>query len=59
LATTFFDPDHSDDEDRFLTFGHSSEGHLLIVSHADRGERIRIISPWRAIRKERKAYEEG
>ena len=26
LALTFSDPDHSDEEDRFLTFGHSSEG---------------------------------
>jgi uncharacterized DUF497 family protein len=24
LAITYSDPDHSDDEDRFLTFGHSS-----------------------------------
>ena len=26
LALTFSDPDHSDEEYRFLTFGHSSEG---------------------------------
>ena len=26
VALTFSDPDHSDEEDRFLTFGHSSEG---------------------------------
>ena len=38
LALTFSDPDHCDEEDRFLTFGHSSEGHLLVVSHTDRGE---------------------
>ena len=36
LALTFSDPDHSDEEDRFLTFGHSSEGHLLVVSRTDR-----------------------
>jgi uncharacterized protein len=59
LAITYSDPDHSDDEDRFLTFGHSSEGHLLVVSHTDRGERTRIISARRATRKERKLYEEG
>ena len=41
-----------------LTFGHSSEGHLLVVSHADRGERIRVISARRATRKERRIYEE-
>jgi uncharacterized DUF497 family protein len=59
LAVTYFDPDHSDEEDRFLTFGHSSEGHLLVVSHTDRDDRTRIISARRATRKERKQYEEG
>jgi len=43
LATTYYDPDHSEDEDRYLTFGYSSDGRLLIVSHTDRGEKIRII----------------
>jgi hypothetical protein len=57
-AITFSDPDHSEDEDRFLTFGHSIQGNLLIVSHTDRGERTRIISARRATRKERKLYEE-
>jgi uncharacterized DUF497 family protein len=59
LALTFSDPDHSDGEDRFLMFGHSGEGHLLIVSHTDREDRVRIISAHRATRKERKLYEEG
>jgi uncharacterized DUF497 family protein len=58
LAVTYFDPDHSKDEDRFLTFGHSSIGRLLVVSHTDRGDRTRIISARRATRKERKSYEE-
>jgi uncharacterized DUF497 family protein len=59
LAITYFDPDHSDEEDRFLTFGHSSDGELLVVSHTDRDDRTRIISARRATRKERKQYEEG
>jgi uncharacterized DUF497 family protein len=59
VALTYFDPDHSSEDDRFLTFGHSSEGRLLVVSHTDRDDRIRIISAKRATRKERKAYEEG
>jgi uncharacterized DUF497 family protein len=59
LAITYSDPDHSEDEDRFLTFGHSSAGNLLVVSHTDRGRRTRIISARRATRKERKLYEEG
>ncbi len=59
LAITYSDPDHDDDEDRFLTFGHSAEGNLIIVSHTDRGDSTRIISARRASRKERKLYEEG
>lgn len=59
LSTTYYDPDHSEDEDRYLTIGHTSTGQVLIVSHTDRGDRIRIISARRATRKERKSYEEG
>jgi uncharacterized DUF497 family protein len=59
LAVTYFDPDLSEAKDRFLTFGHSSEGRLLIVSHTDRGDRTRILSARQATRNERKAYEEG
>jgi uncharacterized DUF497 family protein len=59
LAVTYFDPDHSLEEDRFLTFGHSNTGELLVVSHTDREDRIRIISAPRATRRERKSYEEG
>jgi uncharacterized DUF497 family protein len=57
LAMTYYDPDHSDDEDRYLTFGTSTSQRLLIVSHTDRGENIRIISARAASGKERKAYE--
>lgn len=57
LALTYSDPDHSGDEDRFLTFGHSAEGQLLVVSHTDREDRTRIISARRATRKERRLYE--
>jgi uncharacterized DUF497 family protein len=39
VAITYFDPDHSNEEDRFLT-GHSSEGRLACVSHTDRDDRI-------------------
>ena len=59
LAVTFFDPDHSDEEDRFLTFGYSIDGVLLIVSHTDREEATRIISARRATRRERRIYEAG
>jgi uncharacterized DUF497 family protein len=59
LATTFDDPDHSSDEDRFITIGHSTAGRLLFVAHADRGAGIRIISARKATRKETHDYEEG
>ena len=58
LALTIDDPDHSQDEARFLTLGRSSEGTVLMVSHTGRGDRIRLISARKASRKERKVYSE-
>ena len=59
LSLTFFDPDHSIDENRYITIGTSARGQLIIVSHADRDDRIRIISARKATRRERKIYENG
>lgn len=59
LAITFNDPVHSVGEHRFLTFGVSLTGVLLVVSFAERGRRIRIISARKATRTERKIYEKG
>ncbi|HEX9812326.1 MAG TPA: BrnT family toxin [Burkholderiales bacterium] len=59
LAYTFSDPDHSDDEHRFLTFGMSRSHRLLVVAHTSRGTKTRIISARVATRHERKIYEEG
>jgi uncharacterized protein len=58
LAVTFRDPDHSMGEARYLTFGLSHSGHLLVLSHTYRNESVRIISARRATRAERKVYEE-
>lgn len=58
-ALTYFDPDHSMDEDRFITFGCSEDGTLCTVSHTDRKQRIRIISARPMSRRERKTYEEA
>ena len=55
---TTYDPDHSEEEDRFITFGFSATGRLLMVSHTDRGDQIRIISARNLTRAEREAYEE-
>jgi uncharacterized DUF497 family protein len=59
LAFVFPDQDHSEDETRFLIIGMSETGRILVVSHTDREDRIRIISAREAIRKERIFYEES
>ena len=59
LAFTFPDPDHSYDETRYITIGESIQGRLLIISHTDLEQRIRIISARKVTRQERKIYENG
>jgi len=59
LSLTIRDPLHSIDEERFVIIGSSYKYRLLVVVHAERGNRIRIISARRATRRERKTYEEG
>lgn len=59
LSLTFYDPDHAEDEDRYITLGMTKNGRLLFVSHADRGDRVRIISAREASKLERNGYEEN
>jgi uncharacterized DUF497 family protein len=59
LSATGNDPDHSIEHRRFVTFGVSSEGRLLVVAHAERDDAIRIVSARQVTRAERKLYEEG
>ena len=59
LALTFSDPDHSEGEYRFLTFGCSSQNRLLVVSHTDRDGGTRIISARKMDASERQIYEDG
>jgi uncharacterized DUF497 family protein len=59
LAISGPDPDHSVGESRYITFGMSSLGRLLAVSHSHRPRAIRIISARRVTRVERKLYEEN
>lgn len=59
LSVTGYDPDHSDDEDRYITMGLSATGRLLIVAHTDRDQKVRIISARQASRAERRDYEDG
>jgi len=58
LAITYHDPLHSLGEDRFLTFGHTLLGRLIVVSHTDRNDRIRPISAREMTRKEKSDYEQ-
>jgi len=59
LSVTFPDPDHSEDEERFITIGMSETGQVLLFAHADRAGAIRIISARKATRAERSYYEEN
>jgi uncharacterized protein len=58
LSTTFPDPDHSIGERRFLIIGMSALSRILVVSHIETGDTIRIISARTATRRERRFYEE-
>ena len=55
----FYDPDHSDEEHRYIVVGESLHRRLLVVSYAEVNDTIRLISARAASRRERKAYEEG
>lgn len=59
LSLTFPDPDHSYGEDRYVIIGLSGANRILVVSHTDRADRIRIISAREATRKEQRFYEYG
>lgn len=57
-AIRFFDPDHSEEEDRFLMLGVSWKLRVLVVCHCFRvnDSIIRIISARKANKKEAKDY---
>lgn len=59
LSETFPDPDHSQDEERFIIIGASESGKILVVAHTDDGIAVRIISAREATYGERKSYEES
>ena len=46
-------------EQRFVTIGMNVFGALMVVVHAPRGDKVRIISVRTADPKERRAYEKG
>ena len=55
----FYDPKHSIEEHRFLMIGESNRQRLLIVSYAERDDKIRIISARELTPQERRDYEHG
>lgn len=57
LSATFEDPDHSVEEQRYITIGFSSKKRLIIIAHTDRGDNTRIISARPASGQERKRHE--
>jgi hypothetical protein len=57
LSATFADPDHSIEEDRFITVGYSSQGRIFVISYTERRDVIRIISARLATMLERKRHE--
>lgn len=57
LEVTIADPDHSDDERRFLSIGSSILDRLLVVAYTERAGRTRIISAREASAQERTHYE--
>ena len=58
LSITVYDPDHSRNEDRYITIGLSEQRRFLLISHTEREDRIRIISARELSPRERKDYEE-
>ena len=64
-AEIFFDPFYqegdasTEDEQREFVIGYSVAQGLLLVVYVERGERTRIISARRAMRQQRRLYEEA
>ena len=57
LSLTIADPDHSQDEDRFVLMGETYRERLVVVVFTEREERFRIITARLATRRERRTYE--
>ena len=57
LSVTVPDPDHSKDEDRFITVGSSHQNRLLMIAHTEQGDSIRLISARELTPRERRKLE--
>ena len=60
-AIQFYDPDHSEDEDRFILLGTSYKLNTLVICHCFREEEtvVRIISARKADKVETQAYRDN
>ena len=56
LFITLLDSDHSENEERYITIGLSNKNRLIMIAHAERANRIRIISARKATKNEEKRY---
>lgn len=59
FSITISDPDHSENEQRYIDIGTSSRGRVLVVVYTERKGNVRLISCRKATRGERGIYEEG
>ncbi|MSQ52269.1 MAG: BrnT family toxin [Betaproteobacteria bacterium] len=64
LAMTFYDNENSDDEERWVSLGCTTNGRLLLVVHTfsaagPNAALVRVISARAATRREREQYERG
>ncbi|QTD44446.1 BrnT family toxin [Ottowia testudinis] len=57
-ALTYFDDEHSQAEDRWITIGYSNALRILLVVSTDRENAVRIVSARKAEAPERKFYEQ-
>ena len=59
LSITSPDPDHSQEEGRWITIGVSTNLKTIVVVHTDQLETVRIISARLATKREKGCYEHG
>ncbi|MGR3176180.1 MAG: BrnT family toxin [Candidatus Scalindua sp.] len=59
FSVTICDPDHSENEQRYIDIGSSGKNRVLVVVYTERGTNIRIISCRKATSLERKLYKES
>jgi uncharacterized DUF497 family protein len=55
---TFPDSEHSIKEERYVNISLSAKGRILVLTHTERQDKIRIISCRKATARERRFYEE-